>query len=307
MSDARRARAEIARLARLLRRDPGSLGYLAEVPTDDLRRLREQVTQVLFAPSGTLERLASASRLLPVGLVAALSERAFGAVLSARIAGLLEPRRAGQIAERLPTPFLADVAVELDPRRVEGVLAALPPGRIAEIAAELVRRGEHVAMSSFVDHLPPESLRAATAALDGDALLHIGLALESQERFDEIVGGLSRAQLEQLIDEAADAELWPETLRLTALMSPQALERFASLPRIQQPAVLERIVSVAADDPAVWQGLVPVAARLPGPAREVVLSRVRALGPERLEEFAREARKLGLSEALGLSRRRRAS
>ena len=48
MSQALAVRAEIVKLARLLRRDPATLDYLEQVPADDVRLLREQVTDLLF-------------------------------------------------------------------------------------------------------------------------------------------------------------------------------------------------------------------------------------------------------------------
>jgi len=301
VSEALRAQAEIARLSRLLRRDPATLSYLQSLPSADLRRLREQVTEALYdTGAGALERLAAASRLLPVGLVANLSERVFGPVLSARIAGLIEPGRAGQIAGRLPTAFLADVAVELDPRRAQRVLAAIAPARIAEVTVELVRRGEHVAMASFVDYLPAEALRAATAAVDGAQLLSVALLVEGGGRIEEILQTLSPRQLEQLAQAAQREDQWAALLPLTRLMAPATLERFAALPTIQRPQTLERIVAAAAEDPAVWSGLVPVAASLPEEGRSSVIDRVRALGPDRFAQFQQRARELGLLERLGL-------
>jgi hypothetical protein len=117
--------AEILKLARLLRLDPGQLAYPDAVPADDVRVLREQITDILFtAHSHALGRLAAASRLLPIRVVATIGETAFGTVLSARIAGLLDPARAVEMADALPIEFLADVAVELDPRRASEVISA---------------------------------------------------------------------------------------------------------------------------------------------------------------------------------------
>jgi hypothetical protein len=87
-------RAEIIKLARLLGREPEGLEYLEQVPAADLRALREQITDALFSAHGhALGRLAAASKLLPIRVVSAIGERAFGPVLAARIAGLLEPER----------------------------------------------------------------------------------------------------------------------------------------------------------------------------------------------------------------------
>jgi hypothetical protein len=143
MSETLEVRAEILKLARLLRREPAQLEYLAEVPSPDIRALREEITEVLFNAHGpALARLAAGSKILPVGLVAMLGERVFGPVLSARIAGLLEPGRAVEMAARLPTPFLAEVAIDIDPRRASQVIARIPAGQVAAITRELIGRQE---------------------------------------------------------------------------------------------------------------------------------------------------------------------
>ena len=82
------------------------------------------MTETLYdADGGSLGRLAAASRLLPAGLTATIGQRAFGPLLSARLAGLLDPDRAVDVAAKLPPPFLADVAIELDPRRASELIA----------------------------------------------------------------------------------------------------------------------------------------------------------------------------------------
>jgi hypothetical protein len=172
VTDALEIRAEILKLARLLGRDPHSLSYLEQVPAADIRALREQVTDMLFTAHGhTLSRLAAASKLLPVGLAATIGERAFGPVLCARVAGMLEPSRAVEIAARLPTPFLADVAIDIDPRRASDVIGRIPPAQVAAVTRELVRREEHVTMGRFVGHLADEAIAAALTAMDERALL----------------------------------------------------------------------------------------------------------------------------------------
>lgn len=170
---------EILKLARLLNLDPRELSYLEGVPAGDLRALRGQVTETLFTANETaLRRIAAASKLLPAGLVASLGQSTFGAMLSARIAGLLEADRAVEIAAKMPTDFLADVAIELDPRRASAVVAGIPPPRIFEITAELAHREEYVTMGRFVGHLSDASLKAALDALDDEALSKTTFVLE---------------------------------------------------------------------------------------------------------------------------------
>jgi hypothetical protein len=191
--------AEILKLARLLDRDPDSLAYLARIPADELRALRERVTEVLFTAHETaLRRLATASRLLPVALVASLGQHTFGPVLSARITGLLEPERAVDVAARLPTDFLADTAVDLDPRRASAVVAGIPPQRISAITAELARRREYVTMGRFVGHLEDEALAAALEALDDEALVCTLVVMEDRPDVDRLARLTGQERIERL-------------------------------------------------------------------------------------------------------------
>ncbi len=107
MSETLEARAEILKLSRLLGREAEGFTYLDGMPSAEIRLLREQITDVLFTAHGpALSRLATASRLLPVALVATLGEKVFGPVLSARVAGLLDPGSRGRhgraAADRVP-------------------------------------------------------------------------------------------------------------------------------------------------------------------------------------------------------------
>lgn len=189
-------RAEILKVARLLGRDPEQLSYLERVPVEDLRELREQVTDVLFtAHGGALGRMAAASRLLPAGLVASLGESTFGPALSARIAGLLEPERAVEVAARMPAEFLAEVAIELDPRRASAVIAGIPPSTIGQITGELARRKEYVTMGRFVGHLSDDALLAAVSALDDEALSETALVTEAPPGDDRLWRALEERRL----------------------------------------------------------------------------------------------------------------
>lgn len=211
-------RAEILKLARLLGRPPEEFGYLQARPGGEVRQLREQVTELLFdSHLGRLGRLAAASRLLPVALVAQMGEKAFGPVLSARITGLLDPDKAVEVAARLPDAFLADVAVELDPRRASQVIARIPPQRIRAISAELVARGEYVTMGRFVDHLPDKSIQAALDVSEPADTFQIALVLEDQERLGHLAELLGPERLGQVLTAAEQAGLGAEARELLAL------------------------------------------------------------------------------------------
>jgi hypothetical protein len=215
VSEALDARAEVLKLARLLRRDPASLQYLEQLPSNDVRLLREQATEMLFSADGhALSRLVAASKLLPIGLIAIIAERVLGGIITARIAGMLDPSRAVDVAAKLPVAFLADVATELDPRRASDVIARIPTSQIGEVTGELVRRAEHVTIGRFVGRLGDEAIHAALAEMDGRKLLNVAFVLEEKATLDHLLGPVPQQQLAEMIDAAAGTELWPELLDL---------------------------------------------------------------------------------------------
>jgi len=301
VSAAAERHAEILKLARLLGRDPGTIAYMAEVPAADIRELREQVAEVLFSASHvTLGRLAAASRLLPVGLVAKIGEHAFGPVLSARIAGMLDPGRAMEMAGKLPVGFLAEVAMNIDPRRASDVIARVPARQVAQITAELARREEYVAMGRFVAYLPPEGIAAAVEAMDDEALLRVAFVLESKERLHELVSLLPEARIDGILDAAARAHLWMEALDLLANLDDSQRREFAKRTGTRDAGVVDSLVQ-SARELELWPTLLPLAADLEPEAQERVADSVRKLD---LEASERErvldyARTQGLLDGLG--------
>jgi hypothetical protein len=245
------SRPEVLKLAQLLGRDPDSLSYLEALPVNDVRQLREQVTDVLFsANQKTFARLAAASKLLPAGLSATIAERAFGPVLAARITGQLEPSRAVEVAERLPPGFLADVAIELDPRRASDVIAQIPPPQIAAVTRELVKREEYVTMGRFIGHLSDEAIAAALAVTDDRALLRTGFVLEQKARLEKVAELLGPQRLGGLVGVASTDDLWPEALDLLAQLDVER-QRHLVEQAVGHDEVLESLVQ-AAERHGIW-------------------------------------------------------
>lgn len=226
MSPRAAARAEIAKLARLVGEPPERFGYLAAVPPADLRALREQATDALFdAHRDALGKAAAASRVLPAAVSAAVGQRAFGPLLCARIAGLLEAERAVDIARRMPDPFLAEVAAELDPRRVSEILSHIPDEQIVRLAQLLVERGEHVAMGRFVGHLSPAALRGVVEVVADADLVHIAFLADEREPLAAIVAELPRRRLLGMLRAAGRAGIRDEAVALLAELGMGAVPR----------------------------------------------------------------------------------
>jgi hypothetical protein len=218
-------RGEVLKLARLLQRDPESLRYLEQLDPVDLRELREQVTEMLFsAHGGVLGRLATASRLLPVGVIASIAERALGPLITARIAGMLEPSRAVEVAAKLPGPFLADVAAEIDPRRAGDVIALIPPHQIIEVTRELVHRREYVTIGRFVGRLSASARLAALDVIDSATLAQVAFVVEDEAGLLQLFEDVPAARRRELVDAAAAAGLTGQLLELVARL-PDPLRR----------------------------------------------------------------------------------
>jgi hypothetical protein len=267
VTSALKTRAEVEKLARLLHRDPADLAFLEDAAPADVRALREQVTDTLFDDdAAVLERAAAASRRLPNPVVATIAQRAFGPLLSARIASRLEPQRAVELAGRLPDEFLADVAVELDPRRVSAIVAGIPREQIVRIGLVLARRGEHVAMGRFVGLLPQRSVTAVVDALSDADLLRIAFVSEDQEHIEAVIADLPDHRLAGMLG-AADADgLWPEALSLAAELGNDRIARLAALAAAQDDRVLDSLLAVAQDD-GLWPAVLPLVRGLDDDAR----------------------------------------
>jgi hypothetical protein len=256
------ARAEILKLERLLGEQRGELAFLEHVSAEDLRELRERATDTLFdGDRHVLQRVAAAGRKLPVGLVATIGHHAFGALLCARVTGLLDPERAVDVAEHLPPEFLADVAQHLDPRRATAVISHIPTNRVVQVAAELDARGEHVAMGRFVAHLSDEALVGCFGVLDDASVLRIAFVLEGKDRLDRVVELLPDGRLEGVVRAAGAEGLWPEALDLVGHLSEARQIEVAQITARQDKALLDGFVRAAQKDD-LWDAVLPLVARM---------------------------------------------
>lgn len=262
---------EILKLARLIDCDASGLDYLRGVEAQEIRDLREQVTVTMFeADCQMLQRVATAARLIPTKLAALIGERAFGPLLCARLTGLLEPSRAVDVAAKLPTPFLTDLAVQLDPRRASRVIAEIPPTQIADITRVLAEREEYIAMGGFVGHLSEAALRAAIAVVGDEVLLRTAYVIESKGSIAALVATLSDTRLESIVATATRADLWIEALDVLGHVSEEQRGQLGDIAARQDDEVLDGMVRTAQRE-LLWDDVLPV---------------TRAMSPESRERFA---------------------
>jgi hypothetical protein len=242
-------RAGLIKLSRVLGASEDAVGFLAPLGVDGLRRLENRVSLALFNDHrAALQKLADASRLLPASLVAKMSELVFGPMLSARVAGLMPPDRAVEVAGKLRTKFLADVCVQMDPRSAAEVLALIPTRIIVDVARLLLERGEYVTMGRFVDDLTDDAIRAVIARVEDDAaLVRIGYFVERRERLNELVDLLGPERSRRMV--AAVAEGPPEAQAAGLAMMGQFTRlqqgRFGEAAIALGPKVLNALIEAA--------------------------------------------------------------
>lgn len=293
------AQVEVLKLARLLDREPDGLAYLRALSPDDLRSLREGVTGALFdGRDGSLGRVAAASRLLPTGLTANISQRAFGPLLSARLAGLLDTDRAVDVAGKLPPSFLADIAIEMDPRRATELISRISPQLIAQVTQELGRRGEYVAMGRFVGHLNDEAVDAALETMDDRALLQVAFVLEDKAQLPRLVDHLHAARVSGIIAAAARDGEWVRALDLLNHLAPSQRAPFvAATLALGEPVLQEVLAAVVAHD--LWPEILLVAEHDEDFQRRLA-ERLRALPAERRQAAAEHVRRHASARRLGI-------
>jgi len=249
---------EIVKLARLLRTDPDEIAYLRDVDWQDIRDVREQASATMFdADRQQLQRVASATKLVPSKITATIGEKAFGPLLAARVTGLIEPSRAVDIAGHLPTPFLAEVAAQLDPRRASRVIAEIPPRQIASITQQLTHNGDHVTMGRFVGHLSEAALSAALANVDDESLLHTAYVVESKGSLGALVEIIPDERLHGILRTATDCDLWREALDVLRHVSDEQRGRLGDIAAAQDDDVLAGLVKAAQRD-NLWADVLPV-------------------------------------------------
>lgn len=288
--------AELLKLARFLDVPVKRLDMLEEAPPADIRSLREAATRHFFASDAAFfRRIVSASRLLPVPLLATVAEKVLGPMLCARVAGQMDVDRGVGIAKRLETGFLAKVCLSLDPLHTRDLVRAMPVDTIREVARTLSGQEEYVTMARFVDILPVDTIRAVLDVIDDNrALLHIAFFVENKPRLDNIIELLPESRLVTLIECAAGEDaLWPEALGLMEHLSPEWRGRLGDLAASLDAAVLTSMVR-AVKAQALWSVALPLVADMQ-PESQQRFARLDAVtAPDMLLDIVRAADAEGL-------------
>lgn len=290
-------RAEIIKLARLLKLKDDQLKFLEASDVTQIRDLRERMSASLYDSSRPhLVRVAAATKLIPVALIAAIGEKFYGPVLCARVTGLMAPERAAEVAGKLPATFLADLSIELDPRSAKEVIALLPASLVVTVAKEMLKRREYITMARFVDVLSDQVIRAVMDVIKEDrALLEIAFFVESSERLEKLIGMIPEERLRGIIVTAATDEnnLWPEALSMMTQVGDKLRGKMGDLTAALSDEQLSSVIA-AVERNGLWSAWVGVLAAMSTESQRRVFSFADVESPEALSALATAAKEHGL-------------
>ncbi|MEU6585938.1 hypothetical protein [Nocardia sp. NPDC046763] len=258
MSEHLVAVAEITKLARLLGiTDPTELDFLTDLPPAAIREYRERVTDRLFdRDAKRLKGIATASKIVPVGISSKIAERAFGPLLCAAVASAVEPQRAVDIAKALGSTFLAECAVQLDPRRTAAIIAAVPPKMVTDVARELLSHGDHITMGRFVHVITEPALRAAAPAMSDTDLLRIAFFLEDKTAIDNVLHVVAD-RVPGVIRAAHDHQMWAEGIDLLDSIAPHNHAWIGDIIAALGGDALDALITAVAELDT-WSTLLPI-------------------------------------------------
>lgn len=260
MSDIVKA-GELVKLGRLLNLDAKAIDFVGPLDAFAVRAARDALSARLFDDAKPmLSRVAKGSKLLPNATTAKIAEKVFGSMLCARIAGLLAPDHALDLAVRMSDPFLADVSAQIDPRGAGPVIGRIPVERVVSVAKLLVERRDYITMARFVDFLSPATIGAVIDSIPDELdLLHIGVFVESPAKLAELVGQLSHERLRRMISalRGGDGVLWREALALATILDEAWKRTLGDVAASLDAEVLVALVG-AAQTFVVWDAALPL-------------------------------------------------
>lgn len=269
MSEVLDARSEVIKLARLLGTDREAIAFMEKVDSASLREFRYQLIDAFYGNEDDgLARFAKVGNLLPASAIAALTKEAVGPVLAARIAGMVDPKQASSVVQKLPVSFVADIAVQIDPRRVTPVIGALPPATLSEIAAELVKRKEFVAMGEMVGAADESTLSTVLDKASDAELLQVAFVTEDKDALQTAISMLSDKRLRNIMKVAGKENLWPAALDLLRHMTDEEYLRVIQLASKLDDATLDALVAVSLDDD-LWELVIPAVSQMKNPSKVV--------------------------------------
>jgi hypothetical protein len=268
------ARAQLAMLADTLGVRTEDLPDLGRLDSDQLRALRERISDLIFDEQGAVfARINKLAPLVPNPVVASLSQALVPPLVAGRAAGALgiqHPDRATKILADLSPRYMADCAPYLDQRVIAVLAPRIPVEVLIPAANELMRRKAYVTASWFLDYAPTELVPGFERGItDKAGLLHTTALVQSDSRLGEIVRVLPRERVEVIVRTAVSGppELLLAGLSVLSRLEPELTAELAEvlMGELDDDRLSEALrTAVEADATAE---LLAVAAALPPEAR----------------------------------------
>lgn len=251
------SRIEITKLARELDAPEADLLFLTASSPTELRELRRLASAALFARNeDRVKLLAALSRILPVPMTAKIAELGLGPMLSARVAGVLDPREAIRLASHLRAGFLAALAPSLDPSRVAPIVRGLADDLVVEVGRLLLQQGEHLTLSRFVSVVDVDVAMGVVEGAGGRDLLQVALYCDEPAALDDIAQRLSDEMLAAVIVAASDDNAYDAAVSLLTSLSQDTCARLVGqIDAVPASARDDLIAAVAEHD--VWPTVLP--------------------------------------------------
>ncbi|UDY22343.1 hypothetical protein [Nocardioides sp. Kera G14] len=292
------SRIEIRKLAHELGATEEELAFLASNSPTQLRELRTDVSNALFARhEDRVTRLASLSKLLPVPLTAKIAELALGPMLSARVAGALDPRDAARLAGHLSPGFLTTLAVSLDPQRVAPIVSLLPDDLIVDVGRRLLEREEFLVLGRFVSIIDADVALRVVEVASEHALLQTALFADDPSSLDAIVEHLSDDTLAGIIRAASEADAYDAAVAILAALSPESCTRIVAQADAVSPDSRDELVRAIAFN-EVWAEVLPAMHAVEQPTLAGLINVPSTLDIELVDHVVAVAREIGVAPVL---------
>ncbi|MBF6215377.1 hypothetical protein IU469_30480 [Nocardia puris] len=263
-----RTRGQLRILAQTLDVAPEELASLERLGAQDLRELRERISDHLFdAHAATFARVSKLAPLVPNALAAKVALKAIPPEVGGRAGGAVgldHPDRAAGLLAELTAEYMADAAPFLDPRAIPVLAPRLPAEVLVPGANELLRRKEYTTASRFVEYATDELIRGFERGITDDVgLLHTAALTPSTDRLNDIVRVLPEQRRLRIVRASltgSDDTLVAGISVLSRLESPLAEEITRDFLSDLDEAAVDRVLAVAVREGAVEELLFALSA-----------------------------------------------
>ncbi|WP_067826834.1 hypothetical protein [Nocardia inohanensis] len=195
------AEIEVTRLARALGVPFERIGYLTQLPAEDIAALRHSVADLFHdtvAPG--LGKIAAVTKVIPPPIAAKVATRNDNPLWTAYLASVLDTERAVAVAQRLPARYLALVATHLDLRRSAPIIAGLPREQLIAAARALAELEDWTTLGEMIEILPAAYLARCVAVLDAGQIHSAAARIADAAALDRLIGAVSEPLATQLRD-----------------------------------------------------------------------------------------------------------